>query len=259
MSEEIKSEVVPQAEAEEASSNTIKSIYFDDKGEIVFPKTPQCMLFIGKPSSGKSFAVKNILYRYLKDSYYKFGIVVSPTANYSGDFDFLPESSIWAKYDEGRVLKYIDKLAQYRKNNNNKLPPPSFLLFDDCLGSINFYSPEFSNFLACYRHFNISIYFVSQYLSGFGSSTLLREITTASFIFQTQFENSLKVLYKAFGGILGDYDTFKALVQKIGEQKHHCLLYIANQNNKEATYYDFLASKVPEFKITFASNPKPKQ
>jgi hypothetical protein len=245
------------AEETEPTSNTIKSIYFDNNAEIVFPKTPQCMMFVGKPSSGKSFAVKNILYRYLKEGYYKFGIVVSPTANFSGDFDFLPQSSIWSKYDEARVLKYVGKLAEYRQQHNNQLPPPSFLLFDDCLGQINFYSPEFSNFLACFRHYNLSIYFVSQYLSGFGSSTLLREITTASFIFQTQFENSLKVLYKAFGGILGDYDSFKDLIQKIGERKHHCVLYIANQNTKETTYYDFIASPVPDFKVNFAkSNPK---
>ena len=245
------------SEEKEASSNTIKPIFFDSAGKIVFSKTPQCMLFVGEPSSGKSFAVKDILYRYLKDSYYKFGIVVSPTANFSGDFDFLPPTSIWPKYDEARVLKYVSKLADYRKQHNNELPPPSFLLFDDCLGQINFYSPEFSNFLACFRHYNISIYFVSQYLSGFGSSTLLREITTGAFIFPTQFENSLKVLYKAFGGILGDYDEFKALIQRIGEQEHHCVLYIANQKSKETTYYDFIASKVPEFHVNFAtSNPK---
>jgi hypothetical protein len=240
-------------------SNTIEPIYFDKTGKIVFPKTPQCFLLVGKPSSGKSVTAKNLLYEYLKDGgYYKFGIVVSPTAKFSGDFDFLPDSSIWSKYEEAKVLGYVAKLAQYRKDHNNKLPPPSFLLFDDCLGSINFYSPEFSNFLACYRHYNLSIYFVSQYLSGFGSSTLLREICTAGFIFTTQFENSLKVLYKAFGGIIGDYDIFKALVQRVGEQKHHCVLYIANQNTKEQTYYDFKATIVPDFKINFSSKPKPK-
>ena len=242
----------------ETHSNVIQSISFDNAGKIVFPKTPQCMLFIGKPSSGKSFAVKNILYQYLKDSYYKFGIVVSPTAELSGDFDFLPDHCIWNKYDQKRLLTYVDKFKKYRKDNAGKLPPPSFILFDDCLGSINFYDPDLSNFLAIYRHYNLSIYFVSQYLSGFGSSTLLREVTTASFVFQTQFENSLKVLYKAFGGILGDYDEFKALVQKVGEKKHHCVLYIANQNTKEDTYFDFMASKVPDFKVNFASNNNPK-
>jgi hypothetical protein len=234
-----------------AKKSEIDYITIDDNGDVKFPLVPQCYFFIGKPKSGKSFAVKYMLYQYLKAKYFANGIIISPTARMSGDFDFMPDDCIWDKYNLEQILARVGKLEAYRKNNGNKLPPPSFIVFDDCLGNINHYHPDWQNFLIKYRHYNISLYFVSQYLGGFGSSTTLREMTTGAFIFNSIFETSLKTLYKGFGGVCENYKEFVALVHRVGTQKYHCVLYVANQNSKEDSYIDFVADETPKFAVKF--------
>lgn len=235
----------------EEPTNHSKSIEYPTikDNQLTYPLTPNIFVLIAKPGSGKSYLIKHIMYQYAKQNYFKNAIVFSSTAEINDDYDYLPEDKLML-YDEDTLMKYVDKLRDYRKKNK-KLPPPSCIIIDDSLGSVNFYTPKFSNFLACYRHYNLTIILSAQYLMGYGSSTLIRESTTCAFMFNTTFNKSIKGLYESYGQMFDSYDEFYHYFKQITSQKFHVMMYLGGQKDKENTYFDFICPETPPFKLNF--------
>jgi hypothetical protein len=98
---------------------------------------PLIYLFVGKCASGKSVAIKNLIYNYSKLNYFKFGIAIVPSKFNSG-YDYLPDKYVIESYDEAYLKNYFNKLREFKKKSG--FIPTNFLILDDILGSINLYS-----------------------------------------------------------------------------------------------------------------------
>ena len=212
-------------------------------------------LIVGKPNSGKTHCMKSIMLDYARQKHFKFGVVYTQN-KMNSDLDFCPSKSV-KEYNDEDCQKYIDKLMKFREENKDKDKklPPSFMIFEDCIGSknMNLYSDTISKLLILHRHLNISIFFLSQYLGGrTGSSTLLRECTNFAVLFNTRFHNSKEFLYKACGGLFKKSEDFFDILEKATSKPHRALFYDSSKDNINDCYFFFTApSEIPKFELKF--------
>ena len=211
-------------------------------------------LIVGKPGSGKTHCLKSIMLDYARQKHFKFGVCFTQNTMTS-DLDFLPKKAIDDDYSDQKLQAYTKRLITIRETNKGKALPPSFIIFEDMIGSnkLNLYSNTMNKFLILHRHLNISVFFLSQYLGGrTGSSTLLREVTNYAVLFNTKFANSKDFLWKSCGGLFAKSQDFYDLLDDATREKHRALLYDASEDNPTTAYKYFKAPKdIPEFKLVF--------
>jgi hypothetical protein len=208
---------------------------------------PAIYLFIGKPASGKSYALKSLMFDFQKAKYFKFILAFCRT-KFNHGYDWLPDEYVDDKYSDQKLLTHIEKLRAYRKKSGKECPPNA-LIFDDLLGTVD--SDQMSNFLCSYRHTNTSIFLTSQYLMSKTTSTALREMVNYAFLWNSKFQNSLKA-YEAFGTLYSDKKEFFEDFQRITSEKYTCMVYDANEDDKELNYIPFkFPEHVPEFTLKY--------
>jgi hypothetical protein len=211
---------------------------------------PAIYLFIGKPASGKSYALKSLMFDFQKAKYFKF-ILAFVRTKFNHGYDWLPDEYVDDKYSDQKLLTHIEKLRAYRKKSGKECPPNA-LIFDDLLGTVDWYSDQMSNFLCSYRHTNTSIFLTSQYLMSKTTSTALREMVNYAFLWNSKFQNSLKAYYEAFGTLYSDKKEFFEDFQRITSEKYTCMVYDANEDDKELNYIPFkFPEHVPEFTLKY--------
>jgi hypothetical protein len=213
---------------------------------------PRIFTFIGACGTGKSFMLKNIIYQMSKRGDFEFGTVFSGTAQFNGEYEWLPDGAKQNVYSEENLQKYLDKLKQWIISNPKHKIPPNFLILDDLLGKIHLNSAVFSHLMSTYRHYNLSIFITSQYMVK-NVSTLLRELTNYAFIFRTRFKNSLVSLYEAFGQLCESQEEFNEMLKEATKEKHACLFYNAQKEEVDDAYLSFKVdeSNVKDFKLEF--------
>ena len=228
-------------------------------GGLILPRDPNILLFIGKPKSGKSHAIKSIMYNYAKMKHFKFGYVFVST-KYNHEYDYLPDKWVGDKYSDKNLEKYIKYLENMMSQVGSM--PPNFLILDDLLGRINFYSPEVVHFLSTFRHTKTTVFLTSQYLGARGSSTALREYANYVFIWRSTSGASVNLLYSSFGQFSNANqrkqfeninDFVKLLLEATDldkeEAKYRCLLLI-NTVGSLPSFHFWKAIPAPEgFKI----------
>jgi hypothetical protein len=94
---------------------------------------PAIYLFIGKPASGKSYALKSLMFDFQKAKYFKF-ILAFVRTKFNHGYDWLPDEYVDDKYSDQKLLTHIEKLRAYRKKSGKECPPNA-LIFDDLLGT----------------------------------------------------------------------------------------------------------------------------
>lgn len=224
---------------------------FDNEGNLNLQdmKFPLIYLFVGKPASGKSVAIKNLIYNYSKLGYFKFILAVVPSKFNSG-YEYLPDKYVIENYDEKYLQNYFNKLRDFKKKNG--FIPENALILDDILGSINLYSPFWQHFFSTYRHYKTTVIFGSQTITGKGAiSTLLRQVCNICCMYRNVFQDNIEQLYKAFGGLMEDYDEFKNTFLSITSERYHSLMFVNDKDSKENTYYDYISDVAPNFKLNY--------
>ena len=122
---------------------------------------------------------------------------------------WLPEEYVIDEYSDDKVLTHIDKLREYRKKTGKQCPENA-IIFDDLLGTIDWYNDKMTNWLCSFRHTNTSIFLTAQYLLSKTTATSLREMVNYAFLYNSKQKNSLKGYYEAFGQLYDNYDDFVA-------------------------------------------------
>jgi hypothetical protein len=215
------------------------------------PNKPGIFLYIGKPESGKSYLIKNMMYDFQKAKHFKFILCYVKTKFNNFFQEFLPEEYVVDNYSSKKLLEHVAKLKKYRETTG-KPCPPSAIIFDDLLGKLDFYDDDMQSFLCAYRHYNVSLFITAQYLMSKTTATALREMVSYAFLFNTKFKNSLKGYYESFGGLFDNYDDFVRHFQKITKQKYHCMVYKADEDEIENNYVDYKAAEsIPKFKLKY--------
>jgi hypothetical protein len=224
------------------------------------PLKPKIFLFVGRPGSGKSFAIKSLLYSYFKARIFKFGYAFVATA-FNHDYNFLPDKFVDEKYSDKKLEAYINALRKIKEQKGDV--PPNFLILDDLIGKIHFYSDEVQHFLSTFRHTNTYVFITSQYIGSKGSSTALREYANFVFLWRSNSGSAVDLLYHAFGKysnerqrkLFDNVDQFVDLLMQAtdpnadgGIHKHRCLLLI-NNPEQSPEFLFFKAALVPEFRV----------
>jgi hypothetical protein len=226
------------------------------------PLDPSVIVLIGKPRSGKSYAVKSLLYQYAKHfsterknrGHFAFGLAISKTA-FTGAYNYIPEAYVWDSYDEGKLKLYLDSLEALRNFSTkdgkveDKLQP-NFLLIDDMMGLLNTRDSLLVNLITCHRHYKMTIFITSQYMVG-NCSTLLRECSTHAFVWPLKAKNSLEATYEAFGFKLENVKQWSTLLEKATSKEHSCLVFVDGHKEISDSYYAFKALPLPDKPFKF--------
>lgn len=152
-------------------------------------QTPSTLLFCGKTRSGKSHLMKYILYGLCKSAKFQYGLCICPTAVLSGDYDWLPSKLRHQFYSDELILK----IFAYQEKNGKK---PMFLILDDCIGSANWNSAVMKRLLTTSRHYGITIFIATQYMSSIPA--IAREQMTYMCIFAQYTARSIKACHESF-------------------------------------------------------------
>ena len=159
----------------------------------LFEKIPNITLITAGPNSGKTVLCKYILYDLFKNKKLNYGIVFCPTG-FNNSYDYLPKKYLYAQFDENTLIQLVNlQISQIKQHGKAK---PAFVVFDDCIGSINFTSPLFSKLVTTYRHYNILLIFTTQYL--FKVPPVLRECTTYFITFKQPTKRSVQAIHETF-------------------------------------------------------------
>lgn len=208
--------------------------------------TPQICVFLGKPKSGKSFALRHqILKQTVDNKVFKYGIVFTRT-KFNGDYEYLPDDYVYEDYDADILQRYLDGLKQL----DEKELQPSFIIFDDIQGVLSGQDKVLTSLNACHRHFKISIFYCFQYIYGHGSTPVLRECTTLAFLFNSKGKRTLEALFENFGQLFDNFKQFKEYFLACTKEKYTAMLYIQDVDNIDENYLQYKAPPPKQMKHT---------
>ena len=208
-------------------------------------------VLVGKSFRGKSYLMRYILTDWLNREKVAFGLVFCKTT-FNNDFtSFLPKDKVIEGYDEKILQRYVENIKNIIKENGSI--PHSFLIFDDLTGVLNNGTDWFNNFIATFRHYNISIFISAQYLTGKKAiSTIMREQTNYCIMFQSRTRRTLENLYESYGGLFSTFDQFKDHFLRATHEQYTALLYSEHIDELEDNYISIRAPKdFPKIKFDF--------
>ena len=199
---------------------------------------PQICVYVGKPKSGKSYALRwNILKQTVDNKIFKHGLVFTKT-KFNGDYtSYLPDEYVFEDYNPQILQQYLDGLKQL----DDKDIEPSFIIFDDIQGLLSSGDASLTQLVSNHRHFKISVFFCFQYIYGRASTPVLRECTTMAFLFNSKGKRTLEGLFDAYGQLFNNLKEFKEYFLACTKEKHTAMLYIQDVENKDENYLQFKA------------------
>jgi len=163
-------------------------------------KFPNITTILGYCGTGKSHLVKYIIKENLDKIDY---VIVITSTKHNNQYTYLGEHGMPNKILGPLDLdKKIAMIMNKMKKNFDKYHV--MIVFDDVMGSIKEYSNKMNALLSTFRHYNLSIIFVSQYAAKV--PTYIRELTYYCFTFDQKSKKSLENVYDSY---FQEIDTFK--------------------------------------------------
>jgi len=168
----------------------------------------------------------------------RFGIVFVKT-KYKHSWDFVEDKFIFEGFNEIILRKYVANLQEIYERDGKV--EPNFLILDDLVGILSNRTDWFTNFIGTFRHLNIHIFIMVQYLVGRNAiSPIMREQTDFVIMFNSKNHNTIEHLYKNYGQIFSTVKEFKEFfmantdIRNVG--KYVGLLYIEREDALESNY-----------------------
>lgn len=166
---------------------------------------------------------------------FSYGMVISPTARSTGNYDFVPQRYVHSMFKEELITNLIagqNGLMQRGYKNVH-----AFLILDDCLGSVNWNSNTMKKLCSCYRNYNISVFIAVQYPRSIPA--LMRDCVSHAFIFNVSTNLSIKAIRDVFMGEKKEEEV-RELIEK--HCKDHHFIVVKMQQDIQNKY---LISKAP--------------
>lgn len=197
-------------------------------------KFPSNIILAGQTDTGKSELVKNMVYHYAL----KFNRIYlfSPTANLQGQ-NFLPREYIISDVTPQKVENIV------KQQINNKIYK-TLMIFDDCIGSVNFRNSNiFDKLASSGRHYNCSSIHIVQDLNKL--SPCIRN--NSKYLYTTLCkEHQLKTIFELSSGF-SSFSEFK-LFMKDSCKKFQCVRFNLS-GETDIAHLVFSMKLSPKFKI----------
>lgn len=202
-------------------------------------------VIIGKPGSGKSFLIRDLLYR--KSQFIPVAVVISGSEETNKFYSsMIPEKFIHNEYDESIVEKFMERqkyATQYIKN------PWCAFIMDDCMEDSTIFKKNIMKRLFKNgRHLDMMAIFSSHYV--FDLPATIRSNVDGVFIFREPNMVNREKLYKNFAGIIPTFQLFQKLMNCITQD--YTALYINNitqSNNWQDCVFFYKAEKHNSFQF----------
>ncbi len=224
---------------------------------LYLPIDPSIWMMVGRPKSGKSWAIRSIMERFSKERPFAFGKCWCGSA-FTGDYNWLPANRVSGEFTLDKLKAYVEGMRKLILDNKAKDPkwemPRNFIILDDLLGQLPHYDLWVLSWLACYRKTNTSVFISAQYLAQ-GSSTLLRASTNLAFMWYETNLDAIENLYKNYGQMMpgkkkGDkFMEFQAVLRATtqnDDKKYRCLVYVNGKNSACEAFFAWTALPVPD-------------
>lgn len=198
-----------------------------DRNDLYSKVKPSKLIMIGKPGTGKSFAIKSILYHFRHTI--NHGIILSATedtnASYAGIF---PDAFIYNSYTETPIKNLI---AMQKKAIKARVKNPwTILIIDDCAYDKKFYTTEIQQQLfKNSRHWYILYILAIQYPRDI--PPVIRSTIDGIFIFREHNMTTRRIIYENYASVIPSYNLFIKILDKYTCK--YGVLYIDNMTSKE--------------------------
>jgi hypothetical protein len=200
-------------------------------------KPDSTCMFLGKRATGKSFALKDVLY-HLRDL--PMGIVISPTEGANKFFgNFIPSILTYEDYTPEIVAKFVDRQRKITDQYNDEkkrygrtdIDPRGFLILDDCLYDKSWINDRNIRFLFMNgRHVHAFFAITAQYPLGIPPA--LRCNVDYVFICRENVISMREKIYKQFAGMFPTFDIFNQVMNACTQ--HYEILCIDNRTQDNA-------------------------
>lgn len=200
---------------------------------------------IGKPGSGKSILIKQLLFS--KKHIIPTGLVISGSEDSNKFYsNMFPDLFIFEKYRKDVVENFIKR----QKLAIEHLPNAwSVLVMDDCMDDVKIFNdPLMVGLFKNSRHWNMLSIFANQYVFDF--KPVIRTNIDGVFIFREPNQANREKIYKNFASIIPSYKIFCQLMDDLTND--FTCIYINNQiqsNEWTDCVFYFKAQQVSDFKF----------
>lgn len=202
-------------------------------------KHPSLNIVIAPPRQGKTTFIRKMVLNGIRNKIYHFGYVFSGSADHNDDYAFMPQR--YVSNGIGAINAVNNIILPYQIQHKR----PIFIVLDDLLGIADFGSAAWLSFFARYRHFNCSVFLVTQYINKI--PVAIRVCATNAIIFNVSGENSYKSIHNNFLQSLTRYEADKIIKTATNCKSFNYLLIV----NGDGGYFKGNVQKLPPFKIVF--------
>ena len=178
-------------------------------------------LIVGRPNSGKTNLILNMLTRKRKCYYKKFNKIYIFSASMKTQTRkfALPDDQMFSNLDFAELESIVSK----EQEENNKI----LFVFDDVISSISKNQSEFLKLVYNRRHIGggASIWLVSQVYNKIPLE--IRKVCDALFFFEKKKKKEIESIYNDI--VLVSKDKWEKIIQYCFQNDHDLLFYIVNQ------------------------------
>lgn len=124
-------------------------------------KMPGCVSITAMTGAGKTILIKDLLKR--TEKHWKEVHLVSRTAKMQSIYNFVPRENIQESWNEEYLMGIFNSRKSKKEKDNDKDLDPILIIFDDIINDTNYKkSLAINNLFTEGRHYNISIWFLTQ-------------------------------------------------------------------------------------------------
>ena len=143
-----------------------------------------------------------------------------------GEYDFLPDEMVIEGYREDVLRKFLKVLSKQIDKKTGKKAPRNAIIFDDLIGLLSKHDRFLINFFGTLRHYSTDVYLPVQHLNT-GSSTILRNITSHSIMFNSKQMNTVRSLWENFGLLFESFEEFREVFQTVTSEPYVGMLFVS--------------------------------